>query len=94
MVESVGLGSDLEKLQKIEDISNEIVGDPVSNEYYMFSVDCGPILQMLMDLVNSRSNAIELNDPELRTLAMQSGSYAFWDEPCENIYTLEDGNPL
>lgn len=36
----------------------------------------------------------EMGDSELRTLALQSGSYEFWNDPCEDIYTLEDGEPI
>jgi hypothetical protein len=37
---------------------------------------------------------IEAADEELAYLAAQSGAFAFWESPDEDIYTLEDGSPL
>ena len=34
----------------------------------------------------------EMTDEELRSTAFQSGTYAFWDDPGEDIYSLEDGS--
>ena len=48
---------------------------------------------VLLEMIN-KTGIVELSDSELRTLALQSGSYSFWNDPCEDIYSLEDGEPV
>jgi hypothetical protein len=36
----------------------------------------------------------EMSDCEFRILAFHSGTYDFWNAPEEDIYTLEDGEPV
>jgi hypothetical protein len=36
----------------------------------------------------------EISDAELQMLALHSSSYDFWNDPCEDIYTLENGEPV
>lgn len=36
----------------------------------------------------------ELNDEEILMLASRSGSFSFWDDEEENIYTEQDGAPI
>ena len=47
---------------------------------------------VLLEMIN-KTEIVELSDSELRTLALQSGSYSFWNDPCEDIYSLETENP-
>jgi hypothetical protein len=35
----------------------------------------------------------ELSDEELRRAAVRSGAFDFWQEPGEDVYTLDDGEP-
>ena len=37
---------------------------------------------------------IEATDEELMYLVEKSGAFSFWENPEEDIYTLEDGSPL
>jgi hypothetical protein len=48
---------------------------------------------VLLEMIN-KTEIVELSDSELRTLSLQSGSYSFWNDPCEDIYSLEDGEPV
>jgi hypothetical protein len=38
--------------------------------------------------------AQEMNDAEVLMAAEQTGSFAFMDDPSEDIYTLKDGESL
>jgi hypothetical protein len=36
----------------------------------------------------------ELNDEEILMLASKSGSFSFWEDEEEDIYTEQDGTPI
>jgi hypothetical protein len=38
--------------------------------------------------------ADELTDEELLKAALDSGAFDSWNDPAEDIYTLEDGEPV
>jgi hypothetical protein len=93
MVESTDKGSDVDILERTENLGEELSIDVSAGEYYKFSVDYGPALSSLLEMIN-KTEIVELSDAELRTLVLQSGSYSFWNDPCEDIYSLEDGEPV
>lgn len=93
MVESIGKGSDLQILERTKNLGEEISIDYVAGIHYSFSIDCGAILRTLLKMVREE-NVMEIDDSELRTLALQSGSYKFWDDRCEDIYSIKDGEPV
>ena len=93
MVESIGKGSDVDILECTENLGEEASIDVSAGEYYKFSVDYGSALSSLLEMSN-KTEIVELSDSELRTLALHSGSYSFWNDPCEDIYSLEDGEPV
>ena len=85
MVESIGEGSKLSILERTKDFaSGEIARDYAGSICYDFFIDIAPPTEIIE----------EINDSELRTIALQSGSYNFWNEPCEDIYSIEDGEPV
>lgn len=55
-------------------------GSPVANAYQHLRFAAGA--------------AHELSDEELRRAAHESGSFDFWSDPSEDLYTLRDGEPL
>lgn len=93
MVESIGMASDVDILERTKNLGEEFSIDVFAGEYYQLSVDCGSTLFFLLDMIR-KTEIVELSDSELRTLALRSGSYSFWDDPCEDIYSLEDGEPV
>lgn len=93
MVESIGMASDVDILECTRNQGEEPSIDVFAGEYYEISVDCGSVLFLLLEMIKN-TKIVELSDSELRTLALQSGSYSFWDDPCEDIYSLEDGEPV
>lgn len=84
MVESIGKGSDLKLLEYTENLGKAIAEDYVHGVYYYYCISFA-VVSELND---------ELNDYELRTLAFQSGAYDFWDNPEEDIYSINDGTPV
>lgn len=91
MPESIGLGNDLELFECTEDFGKKATHDVVAGKYYYFAVDFAiNMAEEFRKLLHS----IEISDSQLSTLALQSGSYSFWDNPEEDIYTLSDGSPL
>lgn len=93
MIESVGIGSDLEVLERTKNFGREIPIDDVEGQYYVFSIDYGLLVRLMLDVM-IKGNILEINDSDLRTLALQSGSYDFWNDPSEDIYTMSDGEPV
>lgn len=82
MVESVGYGNKVEITEFNQNFPDSNIKsiDYVYGRYYHFYVDF---------LV-----PVEMDDYELKLLALQSGSYYFWDSPEEDIYSLTDGKPV
>ena len=80
MVKSLGKGSDLEIIEYKKNLGEEISEDGVYGVYYYFPISF-PITE-------------EMGDEELRCLAFNSGTYDFWKSPKEDIYTIDDGNPV
>jgi len=84
MVESIGKGSDLKLFEYKENLGGAIAEDYVYGVYYYYCINFA-IASELSD---------ELSDYELRTLAFESGTYDFWDNPEEDIYSINDGTPV
>lgn len=91
MNQSITQGSDLEIIERTKNFGVALSQDYVDSVYYQYSVDWRYDTQLAITEAICKS---EISDDELRTLALNSGSYAFWDDPCDDIYSLEDGEAV
>jgi len=85
-------------LERMKDLGGKKISKEKSIDYvegicYRFVVDYGQVWRQLIEIIQT-AKVGELDDSELQTLALRSGSYKFWDDPCEDIYTLEDGESV
>lgn len=84
MVESIGKGNDLEILEYNKNLGGGMSQELVNSVYYYYHVDFGIKLDI----------AIEMTEQEFRSLALESGTYNFWNVPEEDIYSINDGEPV
>jgi len=53
--------------------------------------DGNPVANAYLHFVCAAQAPRELSDQDLLRAAGESGAFNFWDDPSEDIYTLEDG---
>jgi len=56
------------------------------------------IISEFIEFIEQKTRQIhaytEMSDKEVLLAAEKTGSFDFWNDPIEDIYTLEDGEPL
>ena len=84
MVTAIAHGSNAKYVSVVSSPSSEDFVE-IGNICYNFSVVL-PIPQI--------KKIVEMTDKELQVLIDKSGTFDFWDEEEEDIYSISDGTPL
>lgn len=77
--------------QLLEKVFQEVSNLPYEEQNYYAHL----ILNEMKSKNNERSiRYTEMSDEEVLLVAEQSGSFDFLNDPSEDIYTLQDGEPI
>jgi hypothetical protein len=68
-------------ISKLKNLSNKATIQEVPNIYFDFVIECSQVIP-------------EMTDKEFMFLPGVSGSLKFWEDKSEDIYSLEDGEPI